>query len=257
MKIVLIGAGNVAVHLGPILWKKGHKIVQLYSRSRKSGQSLARNLNCELTLNVEKIIQNADIYIIALRDEAITVFLKQIKFIPRLIVHTSGSTAFDVFPRGMKNTGVLYPLQTFSRSSKDNPHTIPFCIEGSNPESTRKIIALAKSISPNVFKLKSSERAYVHLAAVFANNFTNFLFTNAEKILTKKKIPFTMLRPLILETALKIQSGTPGKMQTGPAKRGDAEIINKHLKLLNDFPELKVIYSLLSKSIEKEYGLRL
>ena len=257
MNIVLIGAGNVAFHLGPALKRKGHKIIQLYSRSKKTGKTLALKLKCPHTNNPSKLSPEADIYIIVLRDEAISSFLSFIQFIPKLIVHTSGSIGLNVFPGDMKNNGVIYPLQTFSKTSKKDPEKIPFCIEGSNLKALATIRKLAMSMSPLVYKLNSSERARIHLSAVFANNFTNYLFALAGKILRKNKIPFDILRPLILETAQKVQSNTPEKMQTGPAVRGDAVIIRKHLKLLKDFPEIQDIYRLLSKCIEKEYGPRL
>lgn len=253
MKIVLIGAGNVAFHLGTVLKKKGHKIIQVYSRTKNSSRLLARRLRCHHTNKAEVIISEADIYIVALRDEAISSFLSRLRFSPELIVHTSGSTDLNVFPSRMKNTGVLYPLQTFSKTTRKNPEIIPFCIEGSNLKSLTGVRRLADSISPCVYRMNSSERHYVHLSAVFANNFTNHLFTLAGKILSKKKIPFDILGPLILETALKVQNGKPGKMQTGPAMRGDAMVVRQHLRLLKEFPEMKVIYNLLSKSIQKDF----
>ncbi len=254
MNIVLIGAGNVASYLGPFLKKKGHKIIQLYSRSKKNGEPLAKKLKCNHTTNTSKILPDADIYIIALRDEAISSFLSDIKFIPRLIVHTSGSVGLNVFPDNMKNKGVIYPIQTFSKSSKKDPEIIPYCIEGSNKKSLLVIRKLTNSLSSLVYKLNSKERAQIHLTAVFVNNFTNYLFVLANKILLKNKISFDILKPLILETAQKVMFNEPKKMQTGPAVRGDAAVIENHLKILNDFPEMKDIYKLLSKSIEKEYG---
>lgn len=253
MKIVLIGTGNVAFHLGPVLKTNGHKIIQLYGRSEKNCLTLAKKLKCPHTTNRLKILPDADLYIIALRDVAIAPFVKNLTFIPTLIVHTSGSVGLDVFPGKMKNTGVIYPLQTFSKSSKNNPETIPFCIEGSNQKSLKILKKLSLTLSIMVFNLNSKKRAQIHLAAVFANNFSNYLFVLAEKILNKNKIPFKIVRPLILETAQKVQNNTPGKMQTGPAVRGDVAIIKKHLKILKDFPQMLEIYKLLNKSIDKEY----
>ena len=253
MKIVLIGTGNVAFHLGPVLKINGHKIIQLYGRSEKNCLALAKKLKCPYTTNHLNILTDADLYIIALRDEAIAPFVKNLTFIPTLLVHTSGSVGLDVFPVKMKNTGVIYPLQTFSRSSKNNPETIPFCIEGSNQKSLKILKKLSSTLSKMVFNVNSKKRAQIHLAAVFANNFSNYLFVIAEKILNKNKIPFNIIRPLILETAQKVQTNTPGKMQTGPAVRGDVAIIIKHLKLLKDFPQMMEIYKLLNKSIDKEY----
>lgn len=254
MNIVLIGTGNVATQLGPFLNKKGHKIIQLFSKSQKSGHLLAKKLRCPLINIHSNLSPDADIYIIALRDEAISSFLNALPFMPNLIVHTSGSIGLDVFPRKMINTGVVYPLQTFSKLNKRLPEKIPFLIEGSNRKSLIIIRKLTNSLSKLVFKTNSRDRALIHLSAVFANNFTNYLFVLAGKILIKNKIPFNLLRPLILETAQKVQSNLPAQVQTGPAVRGDAIIIKKHLKLLKNFSEIKDIYKLMSKSIEKDYG---
>lgn len=253
MKIILIGTGNVAFHLGQALKRKGHKIIQLYGRSEKNCLTLAKILKCQHTTDPMKIFPDADLYIIALRDEAIAPFLKNLIFTPAFIVHTSGSVGLDVFPVKMKNTGVIYPLQTFSKSSNKDPKTIPFCIEGSNQKSLMILKKLSSTLSKIVFNINSKKRAQIHLAAVFANNFSNYLFVLAEKILNKNKIPFEIIKPLILETAQKVQTNTPGKMQTGPAVRGDVTIIKKHLELLKNFPQMMEIYKLLNKSIEKEY----
>jgi predicted short-subunit dehydrogenase-like oxidoreductase (DUF2520 family) len=257
MKIVLIGAGNVSSHIGPLFRKSDHQILQVFSRSAKSAKALSYVLKCEYTTNKESIITSADVYIVAIRDETISTFLKSLSFIPKLIVHTSGSTGIDVFPKKMNQYGVMYPLQTFSKYSRRTPDKIPFCIEGSDKKAFLKIKSIARSISPFVYNINSDHRKYLHLAAVFANNFSNYLFVNAANILKKKNIPFDLLRPLIEETALKVQKDKPEKMQTGPARRGDAIIIRKHLQLLNDYPEMKKIYKLLSENIENDFGMLL
>ncbi len=257
MKIVLIGAGNVSFHLGPLFRKKGHEIVQVFSRSEKSGKELAKKLGCKYVTEVPAIAQGADIYVVALRDEAIVPFLKAMTFIPRLIVHTSGSISIKVFPKRMTHCGVMYPLQTFSKSHRKTPEKIPFCVEGSSEIALKRIRSLAKSVSRSVHDISSPEREFIHLSAVFVNNFSNYLFVQASKILREKNIPFNLLRPLIEETALKVQSDEPSDMQTGPARRGDAVIISKHLKLLKEHPELKKIYRLFSENIERDFGPRL
>jgi predicted short-subunit dehydrogenase-like oxidoreductase (DUF2520 family) len=257
MNVVLIGAGNVASYLGPVLKKKGHTIVQVFSRSRKSGKTLASLLNCEHTTLAGKILTTADIYIVALRDEVIASFLDSLPFTPKLIVHTSGSTGMDVFPEKMKDHGIIYPVQSFSKSRKKYPDKIPICMQASNDKSQKKIKKFSKTISPVVVEMNSSDRFHVHLAAVFANNFANYLFLQAEKILVSKKLPFDLLKPLILETAMKVQEFAPAEMQTGPAKRGDATIINRHLTMLKNHPDCKHIYKLISGCIEKDLGPRL
>jgi predicted short-subunit dehydrogenase-like oxidoreductase (DUF2520 family) len=254
MKIVLIGAGNVASHLGPLFVKKGHQVLQVFSRSKKSAKLLSSKLNCEFTTDPQLLQTGADIYIVALRDETISTFLKSMSFIPNLIVHTSGSLSINVFPDKMKSCGVLYPLQSFSKSNKSTPEKIPLCIEGRDKKCLLKIKSFSHSISPLVYEMNSEKREYIHLAAVFANNFSNYLFVIAARILKKKNIPFDILKPSKQETALKVQNEYPEKMQTGPARRGDAMIINEHLKLLKNQPELRKIYKLLSENIENDFG---
>src|SRR5205085_2634039 len=145
----------------------------------------------------------------------------------------------------IRNCGVIYPVQTFTISRKVYIKDVPFCIEWSSAEAKRKIEAAVKSIAKNIYTLNSSQRRQVHIAAVIVNNFVNHLFTISEKLLADNKLPFNLIRPLILETAVKVQTGSPAAVQTGPAKRGDAEIINEHLKMLAKNKELQKIYKLL------------
>ena len=253
MKIVLLGSGNVASHLGPILKKKGHKISQLFSHTSSNGIILSKKLKCTFTTNSDQIDPTADLYIVALKDDILASFIKKLLFIPKLIVHTSGSMGIDVFPKKFKSTGVLYPLQSLSKNRKIKPGNIPYCIEGNNPKASNSIRKLALSISSKVYVFNSEERKVIHLAAVFANNFSNYLFILAENILKKKNIPFKILAPLITETAQKALNGAPEKMQTGPAKRGDKDITNKHAELLRYNKEAQKIYRQLSKSITEYY----
>jgi predicted short-subunit dehydrogenase-like oxidoreductase (DUF2520 family) len=254
MKIVLLGAGNVAHHLGPLLKKKGHVIMQVYSPTFRNGKELALKLKCSHVQSISEISNEADIYIVALKDDAISNVINKITFRPRLIVHTSGSIGIDVFPKQIRNTGVLYPLQTFSKNSKTTPQQIPMCIEGSNKKSLEIIRKLANSISPMVYKVNSDKRRIIHLAAVFANNFTNYLFSLSAKILEKNNIKFEILLPLINETINKISKEKPANIQTGPARRNDKAVIKKHLKLLSNDAEVRKVYSILSKSIARRYA---
>ena len=254
MKIVLFGAGNVAYHLGPLLKKKGHKILQVYSPTSKFGKTLARKLRCEPIHTISAISKDADVYILALKDDAIENFVNKLPFIPKLIVHTSGSIGMNVFPKRIKNTGAFYPLQTFSKNSKITPKQIPFCIEGSNKKSSANIRKLAKSISPMVYEINSEKRRIIHVAAVFSNNFTNYLFSLSEKILGENNIKFEILLPLIHETINKISKEKPKKVQSGPARRNDKAVIKKHMQLLNSDPVMKNIYALLTNNIMREYN---
>ena len=251
MKVVLIGSGNVATQLGIALQKSKHKIVQVFGRNISSTKTLSKKLSCDYTTHINSISGEADIYIIALRDEAIKPFLGKFSSTDKLVVHTSGSIPLKVFGRKFKNCGVLYPVQTFSVERKIDFKNIPVCIEAGNDVSKRKIVQLVKTITTETHFINSEKRKKIHLAAVFANNFTNHLFSIAENILSGEKLSFDLIRPIILETALKVQSASPIKMQTGPAKRGDKAVIKEHLKMLKDKRKFQRIYKLITESILK------
>jgi len=174
-----------------------------------------------------------------------------------MIVHTSGSTPLAVFGKKFPNCGVLYLVQTISLNYPADPANLPLCIEASNRTIEAKLVKLGKSISGDVNIIDSDSRKYIHLAAVFANNFTNHLFVIAESLLKKKGISFSMLHPLVMQTALKACKESPGNVQTGPAKRGDKSVMKSHLALLKSQKKLSTVYKLLSESISETSGIRL
>lgn len=248
MKVVLIGAGNVAHHLGSLISKSGHEITQIVNRSRPGGIKLAKILKTEFTNSIRDIDESADIYILALKDDVIAEFCTRLPFSPKLIVHTSGTCSIDVFPSTF-NCGVIYPVQTFSKSIKRIPTKIPFCIEARKKSSLDTIRKFVRTLSDTCYVKTSAERERIHLAAVFVNNFTNHLFTLSENYLAAEHLSFDILRPLIMETALKVQNELPSEVQTGPARRGDKTVLREHFRLLEKHPEMKKIYGLLTKSI--------
>ena len=250
-KIVFIGAGNVATHLGLALLKSKHTIVQVCSLHDSSSKELAKLLNSKSSTSIEDIDDSAEIYIIATNDDTITKVARNIKINNKIIVHTSGSIDMKVLQKASINYGVFYPLQTFSKASKIDFSKVPVCIEASNDKTFEAINSLAKSISNTIVKINSKQRKTIHLAAVFANNFTNHLYTIAEDILIKNDLPFDILKPLIEETNNKIKNNSPAKMQTGPAMRGDIKTMKAHKQLLSKNKDYQQVYKLLSKSIIK------
>lgn len=254
MKVVLIGSGNVATHLGTALYKSGHTILQVYSPTTLHAKRLAKSLKAEFTTEPSGLHPKADLYLIALRDEAIGEILPFIPDKTALIAHTSGSVPLSIFPKLFTNCGVIYPLQTFSRDRKINIRSVPFCLESRNSSVNNRLAKFVSTLSDNIHWINSTERRSLHLAAVFANNFSNHMFVIAEEILRKSKLDFDLLRPLIAETAKKVQKHSPGEMQTGPARRGDSETIEKHLKELAKNPDYAKIYKLISQSIEDHNG---
>ncbi len=257
MKIVLIGAGNVATHLGIGFKKAEHSIIQVYSRTAFSADTLAKKLHCKSCTDAKDISDEADLYIISLSDHAVKGFLKSFPLTDKVVAHTSGSLPLNIFGKKFKHCGVIYPVQTFSLNRKVNLTDVPFCIEWSDDEAKKKIGFAVKRLSNTIIHINSSKRKHVHLAAVFANNFGNHLLTISEKLMADAGLAYTILCPLILETALKVQTRNPYYMQTGPARRGDSEIIEAHLKMLGNDKELHTFYKLFTESISELYGIKL
>lgn len=257
MKTVIIGAGNVAWHLSHALTAAGMDVVQVFSRSELSAKNLAEKIGCDHTTAVEEINPHADFYLVSLRDEITAHVIGQLKFSPALIAHTSGTLPISVFPSHFINTGVLYPLMTFSKTIALENSIIPICVEGSNDKATEEIYKIACALSEKVSKLDHRQRVQLHLAAVFANNFSNHLFSIANELLEEHKISGSMLYPLMQETVRKAIELGAANGQTGPARRSDSEVIEKHLNLLADHPRYREIYRMLTESILSQYGKRL
>ncbi|MBL0049772.1 MAG: DUF2520 domain-containing protein [Bacteroidetes bacterium] len=249
LKIVLIGSGNVATQLGTALKKCGCNIVQVYSQNQKHAAALSRKLKSSYTAAIENLVQTADIYIVAVKDDALSSVLAQINFQPNLIVHTSGTTSLAVFKPKFKNYGVFYPLQTFSKNNIIIFNEVPFFIEASHRKAYQQIESTARLLSQKVYSSNSEKRKALHVAAVFACNFTNHMYAIANEILIRENIPFEVLLPLIQETANKVKTAPPKLMQTGPAVRNDKVVITAHKKYLQDSVDYKKIYTLVSQSI--------
>jgi len=249
-RIVMIGAGNLASQLAKALHQKGIQIQQVYSRKTESAKVLAEKIGAQFTTDLNGIVPDADLYFIAVKDSAIPEILENLNLKNNpLIVHTAGSVSMSVLEDFSSNYGVFYPLQTFSKTRDVDFETIPICIEASHPSVLMKLEQLAQKISRSVNQINSEERKSLHLAAVFVNNFVNHLYAIGAEILHDKKLDFDLLRPLIRETAEKIEQLTPFEAQTGPAKRNDQSIISAQLKMLNDQAEFQKIYSFATESI--------
>ena len=245
--IILLGSGNVATHLGIALKNSNYTIVQVFSKSIKNAKLLAKKLDTHFTNDLTKL-KPADLIIVSINDDAILSVLSKIK--DTAIVHTSGSIELNVFKEKFSNYGVFYPLQTFNKEIDINISEIPFCIEGNSLEFERKIIEIAKSLSNNVVKMNSQQRKQLHIAAVFACNFTNHMYSIADDLLSKKNIDFKILLPLIRKTNANLNSNKPNKVQTGPAKRKDTAIIEEHIATINE-KEIKELYQKITNNIIK------
>jgi len=253
ISIVILGTGNVAKHLFDAFTAQiGTEIIQVYGRSPNALSYFKNHLNTTSDLSN---IKEADIYLIAISDDAISAVSKFLAAKKGLIVHTSGSIPMNILPHKHRR-GVLYPLQTFTADRKVDFKEIPICIEAENKEDYELLNEVGSTISDKVIQLDSDQRKALHLAAVFANNFTNHMYHIAQEICVQNDTPFELLFPLIKETAAKIQDLTPFIAQTGPACRSDSGTLEKHLTQLKN-KKHKKIYTLLSESILKTYGKKL
>ena len=250
-KVVVIGAGNVATHLSSAIQKTSASIIQIYSRSEESAYALASRLGTDRTTQIREITPEADLYLFAVRDDALPEIIPHIPANNGLWVHTAGSVPMDIFKGYTEHYGVLYPLQTFSRKREMDLRTVPFFVETCTPDDEKLLVEFVGRLSNHIHILSSEKRKYVHLAAVFACNFSNHMYAMAYKLLEEQNIPPDVLFPLIYETAAKIHTLTPLKAQTGPAVRNDLNVLHRHIELLTD-PAMKEMYQLISQNIYKE-----
>lgn len=254
MKIVCLGSGNVATHMAAAFKAGGADLVQIWSRDLSHAESLANRLGAEGINDLDAVYRNADLYLLTVKDDAIELLAAHLRGVEGLVVHTSGATSIDVFKdKGIQNYGVLYPLQTFSKEKTVDFKKIPLCVEAVDPHVLGLLKKMAEILSPVINEVSSADRKLLHLAAVFACNFTNHLYHLSHKVLEQNQLSFDILKPLILETAEKVQSALPYDVQTGPAVRSDEQTMKKHLELLQNMPELAEIYTTLSKSIKNTY----
>jgi predicted short-subunit dehydrogenase-like oxidoreductase (DUF2520 family) len=252
MDIVIIGSGNVAAVLGRKFKAAGHTILQIYSRNAAAASELAYEWDTESTNYKITINKNADVYIIAVSDDAIDDVTADLKLPGKIVVHTAASVPKEVLKNVTTHYGVFYPLQSLRKEMKSLPDT-PIFYDGSDELTKRKLESLAKSIlREKVTEAGDEARLKLHIAAVVVSNFTNHLYALAETFCRKEGLDFRQLLPLIEETALRIKDVSPTEAQTGPAARHDKETIQKHLELLKDHPQLKNIYLLLTESIQQE-----
>ena len=249
LKLCFIGAGNLATRLAIAFSKVGFEIVQVYSRTEDSAKSLAEKLQTEYTTQTSFLVKDVDIYVVALKDSAVDRVLSQINIDNKLLVHCSGSLPMNILSAYTENYGVFYPMQTFSKQREVDFKSIPIFIEASSSGNLQVLNNLAHEISESVTVLDSEKRKSLHIAAVFACNFANHCYAMAAKYIESKELPFEILRPLILETAQKVQELHPKDAQTGPAIRFDENIINSHLKQLEEMPGMQELYNSISKSI--------
>ncbi|WP_294535686.1 Rossmann-like and DUF2520 domain-containing protein [uncultured Bacteroides sp.] len=255
--IVFVGAGNLATNLAKALYRKGFRIVQIFSRTEESARSLALQVEADYTTDLKELTGDAKLYIVSLKDAAFVELLPQIAEGKEhaLLVHTAGSIPMSVWKGHTQRYGVFYPMQTFSKQREVKFDEIPFFIEAKTAEDVALLKAIAATLSDHVYEASSEQRKSLHLAAVFICNFTNHMYALAADLLEKYQLPFNVMLPLIDETARKVHELAPRDAQTGPAVRYDKNVIENHLAMLADLPALQEIYKLMSKSIHEHHQL--
>jgi predicted short-subunit dehydrogenase-like oxidoreductase (DUF2520 family) len=251
IRVVLVGTGNVAWHLGYALVENGIPISQVLGRTLSAVRQMADELNVPQSGRPEDLNRDAEVCLMCISDDAILQVLKIMKPEKCLMIHTAGSISIDVFNGRALNYGVLYPFQTFTRGRPMTYKKIPILIEANSTENLTGIRQLAERISDRVIEADSSQRSYLHLAGIFAGNFSNHMYAIAEKLTLEYNLPFELLKPLIEETTAKATAMSPRQAQTGPAVRSNKGIIEKHISLLQDHPELQLLYRTISDSILK------
>lgn len=253
MKIVIIGSGNLATQLALALKDVNHSIVQIFSRTASHAQELADKIGCAYTASLESVQKDADIYILAVKDDALSTLAAALCAIRpnALFLHTAGSMPMSVFQDHATSFGVLYPMQTFSKNRRVNFGEIPCFIEASSPEALAIIRTLAESISDHVVDCDSEKRKKMHLAAVLACNLTNHCYRLAERVLDAEQIDFRLFLPLIEETARKVKTLSPKDAQTGPMVRYDQNVMQMQIAMLPD-DRTREIYRLMAESIYED-----
>lgn len=248
--VVIIGSGNVATCYALALKHMCH-IKQIYSRNLSNAQALAQQLHCDATSDLKHLAHDADIYIIAVSDDAIASIATSVPDNGALWLHTSGSTPLQVLSCCRKRCGVMWPMQSLSKSHPTLLCQAHLFIEGSDASTCNDVHSLASIITSNVHQVSSHDRMLLHVASVFASNFANHMFTLAGEVLNEAEIPFDALLPLIKTTIAKLDHMLPSQSQTGPAARHDINIMNKHLDMLTGIKH--DIYKLISHSIENSH----
>lgn len=248
LKVIIVGTGNVSHHLERAFSETEDILLVgvLESRSLTSDSLLGEP---------PSTLQEPDVYLLAVSDDAIPTVASHFKTTKKLVVHTSGSVPLAALA-AIERSGVFYPLQTFSKAQAVNFKFVPIGVEAGNDFDLNILKKLAQTISDTIVEIDSEQRKTLHLAAVFVNNFTNHLYHIGHELCRGQDIPFDLLKPLIRETARKIEQFSPEASQTGPAKRNDAKTIERHLEALQSGTQ-REIYTILTKSIQEVHGEKL
>ncbi len=252
MQVVIIGSGNVATILAIKLKNAGHNILQVYNKTISNAEVLAKKVNANVVTNIQNLTSNANLYIFAVADNAIEALAQQLKVHEdSLVVHTAGSVSMQVLKNCSNNYGVLYPIQSIKKEM-NTATPIPFAIDGCNKNVVHSLVSLTQTLGEKAVHYNDEQRLQLHIAAVFASNFVNYLYWQSDVLCSNKNIDFNMLQPLIEETATRLKNKKPHEVFTGPAIRKDFVTINKHLKMLEKNKNQFELYQFLTNKIMEE-----
>ena len=251
--VSFIGSGNVAFHLAKNMYKVGVLIDEIWSPNRENREYLAKIVMAKAAKSLADITPSSDFYIIAVPDDKVNEVVDNLPRLMGIVAHTSGITPIEVISSRFNNSGVFYPLQTFSKQRDVNITTTPFCIEGNTNAASEKLSDLAGKLSRNIYPINSNERKELHLAAVFVSNFVNHLYHTANTLIKENGLSFDLLLPLIEEVAAKTKTLSLDEAQTGPARRNDENTLKTHSAMLNSHPDIKTLYDLITSQIIKQF----
>lgn len=253
IQAVIIGTGKVANALGSALHNAGLNIAGVCGRNALRAEKLASMLGTKAYNNVKDLPRDADFYILAVSDDAVAEVSEHLGAVNGLVVHVSGSLPEGILSPVHLRFGVFYPLQTFTEGRHINLSEVPFFVQAGHPDDLKILSTIAGLVSSKVIESSDQMRAQLHLSAVFASNFVNALYDISASLLESKALDFSILHPLIRETALKATAMPPSVAQTGPARRDDRKAIEKHLKLLNNHQREKAVYIELTNFLLEKY----
>lgn len=256
LRIVVVGTGNVATHLGDRIRAVGGAVTQVMGRNSHRVQALAKRWNCNGSLSFATLVVDADLYLVAVTDDAIAEVGEALAAVAPhgLAAHTSGATPGRIWQSYLPRHGVFYPLQTFSPDRRPDWRQVPICVDAAEALDRALLLQLARRMGGTAYEVNDDARAKLHVAAVFVNNFVNHCYYIGEQLCAANDLPFDLLRPLIQETAAKLRQANPASAQTGPARRNDQRTISRHLDYLQAHPNWEALYRQLTASIRATYA---
>lgn len=248
MQVTIIGSGNIATVLGTILLEKGHVVHEVYSRNSENAIHLAKKLAASPVPELAALDLHSDLYLLAVTDDAIETVAGQLSLGDKLLVHTAGSVSKDVLKKASSAYGVLWPMRMV-RKSMTTLEPVTIVVDGNSETVTRKIETIATVFSPMVTRADDTMRGRMHMLAAFTANFSNHLYHLAFRYCQSEGIDFSLFYSIIRETAEAIQQQDPASLQAGPASRGDRQTMERHIDLLQQYPQLQHMYRFMSRSI--------